>query len=68
MTYWLKKPKKLKKLKKPDRPNKPKKRDWLNNQKVDALLVQIMVDSDIKNLEEMKQCQDVIRKLSSNKK
>jgi GDPmannose 4,6-dehydratase len=31
-------------------------------------LVQMMVDSDIKNLEEMKQCQDVIRKLSSNRK
>jgi len=26
-----------------------------------------MVDADIKNLEEMKQCQDVIRKLSNNK-
>jgi DNA-binding FrmR family transcriptional regulator len=26
-----------------------------------------MVDADIKNLEEMKQCQDVIRKLSANK-
>ena len=31
-------------------------------------LVQIMVDADMKNLEEMKQCQDVIRKLSNNKK
>jgi GDPmannose 4,6-dehydratase len=31
-------------------------------------LVRIMVDADIKNLEEMKQCQDVIRKLSNNKK
>ena len=30
-------------------------------------LVQMMVDADIKNLEEMKQCQDVIRKLSNNK-
>jgi len=30
-------------------------------------LVRIMVDADIKNLEEMKQCQDVIRKLSNNK-
>jgi hypothetical protein len=30
-------------------------------------LVKIMVDADIKNLEEMKQCQDVIRKLSANK-
>ena len=30
-------------------------------------LVQMMVDSDIKNLEEMKQCQDVIRKLSDSK-
>lgn len=29
-------------------------------------LVKIMVDADIKNLEEMKQCQDVIRKLSTN--
>jgi len=28
-------------------------------------LVKIMVDADIKNLEEMKQCQDVIRKLST---
>jgi hypothetical protein len=27
-----------------------------------------MVDADMKNLEEMKQCQDVIRKLSNNKK
>ncbi len=31
-------------------------------------LVKIMVDTDIKNLEEMRQCQDVIRKLSNNKK
>ncbi len=31
-------------------------------------LVRIMVDADIKNLEEMKHCQDVIRKLSSNDK
>jgi GDPmannose 4,6-dehydratase len=31
-------------------------------------LVKIMVDADIKNLEEMKQCQDVIRKLSNDKK
>jgi GDPmannose 4,6-dehydratase len=30
-------------------------------------LVRIMVDADLRNLEEMKQCQDVIRKLSSNK-
>ena len=30
-------------------------------------LVRIMVDADLKNLEEMKQCQDVIRKLSDNK-
>ena len=30
-------------------------------------LVKMMVDADIKNLEEMKQCQDVIRKLSNNK-
>ena len=30
-------------------------------------LVRIMVDAEIKNLEEMKQCQDVIRKLSTNK-
>jgi GDPmannose 4,6-dehydratase len=29
-------------------------------------LVRIMVDSDIKDLEEMKRCQDVIRKLSTN--
>jgi GDPmannose 4,6-dehydratase len=31
-------------------------------------LVKIMVEADIKNLEEMKRCQDVIRKLSNNKK
>jgi GDPmannose 4,6-dehydratase len=31
-------------------------------------LVRIMVDADIKDLEELKQCQDVIRKLSNNKK
>jgi GDPmannose 4,6-dehydratase len=30
-------------------------------------LVRIMVDADLKNLEEMKQCQDVVRKLSNNK-
>jgi GDPmannose 4,6-dehydratase len=30
-------------------------------------MVKLMVDSDIKDLEEMKQCQDVIRKLSNNK-
>ena len=30
-------------------------------------LVRIMVDADIKDLEEMKQCQDVIRKLTNNK-
>jgi GDPmannose 4,6-dehydratase len=30
-------------------------------------LVKIMVDADIKNLEEMKQCQDIIRKLSNNR-
>lgn len=30
-------------------------------------LVKIMVEADIKNLEEMKQCQDVIRKLANNK-
>jgi GDPmannose 4,6-dehydratase len=30
-------------------------------------LVRMMVDADIKGLEEMKQCQDVIRKLSNNK-
>lgn len=29
-------------------------------------LVKIMVDADIKNLQEMKQCQDVIRKLTNN--
>lgn len=31
-------------------------------------LVRMMVDADLKALEEMKQCQDVIRKLSNNKK
>jgi GDPmannose 4,6-dehydratase len=31
-------------------------------------LVKIMVDADIKDLEEMRRCQDVIRKLSNNKK
>jgi len=30
-------------------------------------LLKIMVDSDIKDLEEMRRCQDVIRKLSNNK-
>jgi GDPmannose 4,6-dehydratase len=30
-------------------------------------LVRVMVDADIKDLEELKQCQDVIRKLSNNK-
>ena len=30
-------------------------------------LVKIMVEADIKNLEEMKQCQDVIRKLANSK-
>jgi GDPmannose 4,6-dehydratase len=30
-------------------------------------LVKIMVDADIKNLEELRQCQDVIRRLSSNR-
>jgi len=30
-------------------------------------LVRMMVDADIKNLEEMKRCQDVIRKLSNNR-
>jgi len=30
-------------------------------------LVRMMVDADIKDLEEMKRCQDVIRKLSNNK-
>jgi GDPmannose 4,6-dehydratase len=30
-------------------------------------LVKIMVDADIKALEELKQCQDVIRKLTNNK-
>jgi hypothetical protein len=29
-------------------------------------LVRIMVDADIKNLEEMKRCQDVIRRLTNN--
>jgi GDPmannose 4,6-dehydratase len=32
-----------------------------------AELVKMMVDTDIKNLEELRQCQDVIRKLSNNK-
>jgi GDPmannose 4,6-dehydratase len=31
-------------------------------------LVRMMVDADIKNLEEMKRCQDIIRKLSFNEK
>ena len=31
-------------------------------------LAKMMVDADIKALEQMKQCQDVIRKLSNNKK
>jgi GDPmannose 4,6-dehydratase len=31
-------------------------------------LVRMMVDADIKGLEQMKQCQDVIRKLSANRK
>jgi GDPmannose 4,6-dehydratase len=31
-------------------------------------LIRIMVDADIKDLEEMRRCQDVIRKLSNNKK
>ncbi len=30
-------------------------------------LVRIMVDADLKNLEEMRRCQDVIRKLANNK-
>jgi GDPmannose 4,6-dehydratase len=30
-------------------------------------LVRMMVDADIKGLEEMKRCQDVIRKLSNDK-
>jgi GDPmannose 4,6-dehydratase len=30
-------------------------------------LAQMMVDADVKELEELKRCQDVIRKLSSNK-
>jgi GDPmannose 4,6-dehydratase len=30
-------------------------------------LVQMMVDADIRNLEEMKQCQDIIRRLSNSK-
>jgi GDPmannose 4,6-dehydratase len=37
---------------------------WLPKVKFKEL-VQMMVDADIKNLEEMKQCQDVIRKLST---
>ena len=30
-------------------------------------LVRMMVDADLRNLEEMKSCQDVIRKLANNK-
>jgi GDPmannose 4,6-dehydratase len=30
-------------------------------------LVRMMVDADIKDLEEMRHCQDVIRKLANNK-
>jgi GDPmannose 4,6-dehydratase len=30
-------------------------------------LIKMMVDTDIKELEDMKRCQDVIRKLSNNK-
>jgi len=30
-------------------------------------LIRIMVDADLKNLEKMRQCQDVIRKLSNKK-
>jgi GDPmannose 4,6-dehydratase len=44
-----------------------KKLKWAPKVKFKGL-VRIMVDADIRNLEEMKQCQDVIRKLSNNKK
>jgi GDPmannose 4,6-dehydratase len=43
-----------------------KKLNWQPKVKFEEL-VKIMVDADMKNLEEMKQCQDVIRKLSNNK-
>jgi GDPmannose 4,6-dehydratase len=43
-----------------------KKLNWQPKVKFKEL-VKIMVEADIKNLEEMKQCQDVIRKLSNNK-
>ena len=49
-------------------PSKAKKKlNWEPKVKFKEL-VKIMVDADIKNLEEMKQCQDVIRRLSNNKK
>jgi len=44
-----------------------KKLKWEPKVKFKELL-KIMVDSDIKDLEEMRRCQDVIRKLSNNKK
>ena len=43
-----------------------KKLKWEPKVKFKELL-KIMVDSDIKDLEEMRRCQDVIRKLSNNK-
>ena len=43
-----------------------KKLNWEPKVKFKELVI-IMVDADIKNLEEMRQCQDVIRKLSNNK-
>jgi len=42
-----------------------KKLDWEPKVKFKEL-IQMMVDADMKNLEEMKQCQDVIRKLSNH--
>ena len=48
-------------------PSKSKKKlNWEPKVKFKEL-VKIMVDADMKNLEEMKQCQDVIRKLSNNR-
>jgi len=43
-----------------------KKLGWEPNVRFKEL-VRMMVDADIKDLEEMKRCQDVIRKLSNNK-
>ena len=49
-------------------PSKARERlNWKPNVKFNEL-VTIMVDADLKNLEEMKHCQDVIRKLSNNDK